>query len=130
MRRFFKKNKIQIFKFGLVGLASTLLNFCVYSIIYNLTFRLEIASLIGYVAGLFNSFYFSDNWVFTKSRTKRINYAIFLFVIIYFIGGIAMALTVNIVDNLIQNHKLAWICGIFVAAINNYFCSKYFLFND
>ena len=127
---FFKKNKIQIFKFCLVGLASTLLNFCIFSIIYNLNFRIEIASLIGYVAGLFNSFYFSDNWVFSKSRTKRINYAIFLFVMIYLIGGIEMSLIINIVDKLIQNHKLAWMCGTFVAAINNYCCSKYFLFND
>ena len=36
----------------------------------------------------------------------------------------------NIVDKLIQNHKIAWICGAFVAAMNNYLCSKYLLFDD
>tara|TARA_B100000212_G_scaffold39409_1_gene25498 strand:+ start:478 stop:618 length:141 start_codon:yes stop_codon:yes gene_type:complete len=45
-------------------------------------------------------------------------------------GGLEMILIINVVDKLIQNHKIAWICGVFVAAINNYLCSKYLLFDD
>jgi len=41
-----------------------------------------------------------------------------------------MTLIINIIDNLIQNHKIAWICGAFVAAMNNYLGSKYLLFNN
>ena len=130
MRRFFKKNKIQIFKFVVVGLGSTILNFCIYSIIYKLTFSINLASFFGYFVGLLNSFYFSDNWVFSNSRSKKTNYALFLFVVIYLLGGLEMALIINFVDNLIQNHKIAWICGVFVAAMNNYLCSKYLLFED
>tara|TARA_Y100000589_G_C26806105_1_gene487804 strand:- start:79 stop:471 length:393 start_codon:yes stop_codon:yes gene_type:complete len=128
--RFFQKNKIQILKFAVVGLGSTLLNFFVYTILYNLTLRINIASFVGYTCGLLNSFYFSDNWIFTRSRNKKINKALSLFFIIYFIGGLEMTLIINIVDNLIQNHKLAWICGVFVAATNNYLFSKYYLFDD
>ena len=130
MIRFFKKNKIQILKFAIVGLGSTFLNFCIYSIVYHLTLRINIASFIGYSFGLLNSFYFSDSWIFAKKRKTRINYALVLFIIIYFIGGLEMTLIINIVDKLIQNHKIAWICGVFVAAINNYLCSKYFLFDN
>ena len=130
MRRFFKKNKIQILKFITVGLGSTALNFCIYSIIYHLTLRINIASFIGYSFGLLNSFYFSDNWVFTRSRNKKNNYALFFFIVIYFVGGLEMALIINIVDKLIYNHKIAWIFGAFVASMNNYLLSKYFLFND
>ena len=130
MIRFFKKNKIQILKFAIVGVGSTFLNFCIYTIIYQLTLRINIASFIGYAFGLLNSFYFSDSWIFTKKRKKRINYALVLFIIIYFIGGLEMTLIINIVDKLIQNHKIAWICGVFVASINNYLCSKYFLFDN
>ncbi len=130
MIRFFQKNKIQILKFAVVGLGSTLLNFFVYTILYNLTLRINIASFVGYTCGLLNSFYFSDNWIFTRSRNKKINKALSLFFIIYFIGGLEMTLIINIVDNLIQNHKLAWICGVFVAATNNYLFSKYYLFDD
>jgi len=49
---------------------------------------------------------------------------------IYLMGGLEMILIINVVDKLIQNHKIAWICGVFVAAINNYLCSKYLLFDD
>ena len=130
MIRFFKKNKIQIIKFALVGLGSSILNFFIYSIIYHLTLRINLASFTGYTFGLLNSFYFSDNWVFSSSRNKKTNYAFFLFVVIYFLGGVEMALIVNFVDNLIQNHKVAWLCGAFIAAMNNYLCTKYLLFDD
>ena len=130
MIRFFKNNKIQILKFASVGLVSTALNFCIYFIIYNLTLKINLASFMGYIGGLLNSFYFSDNWVFARSGNKKTNYVLFLFVVIYFIGGLEMTLIINIIDKLIQNHKIAWICGAFVAAMNNYLCTKYFLFDD
>ena len=113
-----------------MGLGSTILNFCIYSIFYNLTLLINLASVMGYISGLFNSFYFSDKWVFTRSRNKKTNYTLFLFAVIYFLGGLEMTLIINIVDKLIQNHKIAWICGAFVAAMNNYLCSKYLLFDD
>ena len=130
MIRFFKKNKIQILKFSLVGIGSTFLNFCIYSIVYQLTLIINLASLLGYFAGLFTTFYFSSNWTFSKSRYKNISYTLFLFMFIYFIGGLEMTLIINFVDKLIQNHRIAWICGVFVAAMNNYFFSKYLLFYD
>ena len=128
--RFLKKNKIQILKFGLVGLGSTFLNYCVYSIVYQLTLRINLASFLGYFSGLFTTFYFSNNWTFTKSRYKKLSYTLFLFFLIYFMGGLEMTLIINIVDKLILNHRIAWICGVFVAAVNNYFFSKYLLFHD
>ena len=130
MISFFKKNKIQILKFIVVGLGSTLLNFLIYSIVYHYTLGINLASFIGYICGLLNSFYFSDNWIFTRSRNTNINYAIFLFFVIYFIGGLEMTLIINIVNKLIQNHKIAWICGAVVAAMNNYLGSKYLLFEN
>ena len=127
---FLKKNKIQIFKFGLVGLGSTFLNFCIYSIVYQLTLTINLASFLGYLSGLFTTFYFSNNWTFSKSRYKNISYTLFIFAFIYFIGGLEMTLITYIVDKFIQNHRIAWVCGAFVAAMNNYFCSKYLLFHD
>ena len=117
-------------KFGLVGLGSTFLNFCVYSIVYQLTLTINFASFLGYFSGLLTTFYFSNNWTFSKARYKNLSYTLFLFVFIYFMGGLEMTLIINIVDKLIQNHRIAWICGVFVAATNNYFCSKYLLFHD
>ncbi len=117
-------------KFGLVGLGSTFFNFCIYSIVYQLTLTINLASFLGYFSGLCSTFYFSNNWTFSKSRYKNISYTLFLFAFIYLMGGLEMTLITNIVDKFIQNHRIAWICGAFVAAVNNYFCSKYLLFND
>ena len=128
--RFIKKNKIQILKFGFVGLGSTFLNYCIYSILYQLTSIINLASFLGYLSGLFTTFYFSNNWTFSKSRYKNLIYTLFVFVCIYFMGGLEMILIINIVDKLVQNHNIAWICGVFVAAMNNYLCSKYLLFHD
>ena len=113
-----------------MGLGSTFLNFCVYSIVYQLTLIINLASFLGYFSGLFTTFYFSNHWTFSKARYKNLSYTLFLFVFIYFMGGLEMTLIINIVDKLIQNHRVAWICGVFVAAMNNYFCSKYLLFYD
>ena len=117
-------------KFGLVGLGSTFLNFCIYSIVYQLTLTINLASFLGYFSGLFTTFYFSNNWTFSKARYKNLSYTLFLFVFIYFMGGLEMTLIINIVDKLMQNHRIAWVCGVFVAAMNNYFCSKYLLFHE
>ena len=117
-------------KFGLVGLGSTFLNFCVYSIVYQLTLTINFASFLGYFSGLLTTFYFSNNWTFSNAKYKNLSYTLFLFVFIYFMGGLEMTLIINIVDKLLQNHRIAWICGVFVAAMNNYFCSKYLLFHD
>ena len=130
MIRFLKRNKVQILKFVVVGLGSSIINFCFYSIVYSLNLGINLASLIGYICGLLNSFYFSDTWVFSRSRNKKNKYALILFFVIYFVGGLEMTLIINIVDKFIQNHTIAWICGAFFAAMNNYLCSKYLLFDN
>ncbi len=98
--------------------------------IYQLTLTINLASILGYLSGLSTTFYFSNSWTFSKSRYKNLSYTLFLFLFIYFMGGLEMTLIINILDKLIQNHRIAWICGVFVAAANNYFCSKYLLFHD
>ena len=94
-------------KFGLVGLGSTFLNFCVYSIVYKITLTINLASFLGYFSGLLTTFYFSNNWTFSKSRYKNLSYTLCLFMFIYFMGGLEMTLIINIVDKLIQNHRIA-----------------------
>ena len=129
MFNFIKKNKFQILRFIIVGVLSTLLNFFSYSLIYYFTSNLSFASFLGYSFGLLNSFYFSNKWVFQNLRNRRLSYSVIIFLIIYSVGGLEMTLVINIVNSILLNHKIAWLCGVIVAAINNYLCSKYFLFN-
>ncbi len=50
--------------------------------------------------------------------------------IIYIIGGLEMTLIINIVNAIVQNPYIAWLCGALIAAVNNYLCSKYLVFGD
>ena len=76
---FLKRNKFQIIRFIFVGFLSNFLNYGIFSIIYSLTSRINIASFLGYVVGLINSFYFSQKWVFKNTRNKRVIKSIIIF---------------------------------------------------
>ena len=130
MIRFLQKNKYQILKFIIVGLISNVLNFGVYTLVYKLTFSINLASFLGYVVGLVNSFLFSKNWVFNNSKKLKLDKTFIIFTLIYFLGGLEMTIIINTVNENIQDYRLAWICGAIVAAINNYLGSKYLLFEN
>ena len=130
MNRFIAKNKIQISRFLLVGVFSSILNFLVYKLIYIFTSNINLSSILGYCTGLLNSFLFSSKWVFTNYRYISLDKAFILFASIYIMGGIEMTITINILYKLIDNHIIAWICGACFAATNNFLFSKYLIFKD
>ena len=130
MRRFITKNKVQIFKFIIVGLCSSILNFLVYKSIFIITLNINLSSILGYFIGLLNSFLFSSKWVFSNNKYIRLDKAFIMFVLIYILGGIEMTITINILYKLSSNHFIAWICGACFAAINNFLFSKYLIFGD
>ena len=130
MRRFIAKNKIQILKFIIVGALSSILNFLVYKLIYVLTSNINFSSVLGYSIGLLNSFLFSSKWVFSNKKFISFDKVFLLFVLIYFLGGIEMTITINVLYKLSGNHNIAWICGASFATINNFLFSKYLVFKD
>ena len=130
MRGFIKKHKIQISKFLIVGVISSILNFLVFKLIYIFTSNINLSSILGYCIGLLNSFLFSSKWVFSYRRNIRLDKAFIIFVLIYALGGIEMAITINILYMLSVNHVIAWFFGACFAAINNFLFSKYLVFKD
>ena len=125
---FLKKNKYQIIKFFIVGVTSSVLNFLIYSSIYLFTLNINIASCLGYLGGLFNSFLFSKKWVFKSSNRSKLKKQVYFFVLIYIIGGVEMTVIINIFNNIVDNYKIAWVFGAFIAALSNYFGLKFFVF--
>ena len=130
MRGFINKNKIQISKFLIVGVFSSILNFLVFKLIYIFTSNINLSSIFGYCIGLINSFLFSSKWVFSNNRYIRLDKAFLIFALIYALGGIEMTITINILYMLSANHIIAWLCGACLAAMSNFLFSKYLLFND
>ena len=127
---FFLKNKYQIIKFIIVGLISSLLNFLVYSLLYQSSININIASLAGYSTGILNSFFFSKVWIFHGFQTKRLKRVFILFTCLYILGGVLMTIVINFAMYLFGNYKSAWLLGAGLAAINNYLGSKFLLFKN
>ena len=113
-----------------MGVFSSVLNFLVYKSIYSFTANINLSSFLGYFIGLLNSFLLSSKWVFSNNKYIRFNKAFILFVLIYFLGGIEMTTTINVLYKLSINNNIAWLCGASFAAINNFLFSKYLVFKD
>ena len=130
MRSFINKHKIQISKFIIVGIVSSILNFLVFKSIYIFTSNINLSSILGYCIGLLNSFLFSSKWVFSNNRFIRLDKAFIKFALIYALGGIEMTMTINVLYMLSTNHIIAWLFGACLAAINNFLFSKYLIFKN
>ena len=113
-----------------MGVFSSVLNFLVYKSIYIFTANINLSSVLGYCIGLLNSFLFSSKWVFSNNRCIRLDKAFIVFVLIYALGGLEMAIIINVLYKLSANHIISWLCGACVAAINNFLFSKYLIFKD
>jgi len=113
-----------------VGVFSSVLNFLAYKSIYIFTANINLSSVLGYSIGLLNSFLLSSKWVFSNNRCIRVDRAFILFVSIYALGGLEMAIIINVIYKLTANHIIAWLCGAFIAAINNFLFSKYLIFKN
>ena len=129
MNLFFKKNNNQIVRFIIAGLISSSVNFLIYKAIYLISKKIILASFCGYLMGILLSFIFAKLWVFQDKSKKRIFQSFFIFCLIYFLGGLEMSLIIFFIDGLLNDYMIAWFFGALIAAINNYFGSKYFLFN-
>ena len=65
----------EIKRFILVGFGSNALNFLVFILLYRLSATIWIASSLGYIAGLSNSFYFGKVWVFKNGAAQVVPHA-------------------------------------------------------
>ena len=128
MYKFLKINNLQILRFLVSGVIASLANYLVYISSYLALKNIVLASINGYLIGLLVSFVFAKIWVF-KSRLKQPIVKSFpLFCLIYLLGGIEMFCVIVFFNQLIDNHRIAWLFGAIVGASNNYLGSKYILF--
>ena len=100
----------------------------VYNFIYIIFKNIIFASLFGYSTGLLSSFIFAKIWVFRNNSQNKIFKSFFIFCMIYFLGGLEMSLIIYFLNYMMINHRVSWLCGTFIGALNNYLGSKYLLF--
>ncbi len=120
---------MQIFRFIVSGLIASFINFIVYILLYLILKNIVIASFCGYFVGILFSYIFAKIWVFQNKSRQNFLRSFPIFCLIYFMGGIEMTTVIFVLNNLLNNYKVAWIFGAFVGSLNNYLGTKYFLFS-
>lgn len=66
-----KESIIQFIKFGLVGVSNTIISYLVYYVLIKLNLFYLIASIFSFVAGVLNSFYWNNKYVFKHKNGQR-----------------------------------------------------------
>ena len=128
MYKFFKRNNQQILRFIISGVIASSLNFFSYRALYLIFKNILFASISGYCIGILVSFIFAKSWVFKISSSQSLVKSLYLFCLIYILGGIEMSLVIVFLNRLIENYKIAWFFGALIGSINNYLGSKYLSF--
>ena len=128
MYKFLKRNNQQILRFIISGVIASSLNFFSYRALYLIFKNILFASISGYCIGILVSFLFAKSWVFKISSSQPLVKSLYLFCLIYILGGIEMSLVIVFLNRLIENYKIAWFFGALIGSINNYLGSKYLLF--
>ena len=64
---------IQFIKFGIVGLSNTVISYAVYAALTYIGVPYLIASIVGFVASVLNSFFWNNRYVFKKGDGERRN---------------------------------------------------------
>ena len=130
MYKFFKRNNQQILRFIISGVIASSLNFFSYRALYLIFKNILFASISGYCIGILVSFIFAKSWVFKISSSQPLVKSLYLFCLIYILGGIEMSLVIVFLNRLIENYKIAWFFGALIGSINNYLGSKYLSFKN
>ena len=128
MHKFLKRNNKQIFKFFVSGVIASSLNFLSYRTLYIIFKNILFASIFGYCIGILVSFVFAKSWVFKNISTQPLLKSFSLFCFIYFLGGIEMSLVIVILNQTIDNYKIAWFFGALIGSLNNYLGAKFLSF--
>lgn len=122
-------SKPNFIRFVLVGIVSSLVNFLVYLFFIKI-FNLEVflSSIIGYSFGLIISYHFGRTWVFKTLHKPNIR-NVFLFLLVYIIGGVGMGLIIQyLVEIASIEYKLSWFVGAIFALFNNFIGLKLYVF--
>jgi putative flippase GtrA len=119
----------QFIKFGIVGVLNTLIGLCIYYIFIYISVSLYIAgNTTGFIAGVLNSYYWNNKYVFTKSQEGHF---IPLMKTFAAYGGtliLSTALLVIMVDRLQISEWVAPLINLSITVPLNFLLNKFWAF--
>ena len=115
----------RLIQFGLVGVLSTILDFCVYNLLLHAGVGVYLAGALGFLTGFANGYFFNSRYVFQKASSERaVKY------LLISLGGLLITEAIlhflHVVAGLGPN--VAKLGAVFVVFFWNYFLSKIWAF--
>jgi len=62
----------RFFKFAIVGISGTIIDFGIFNLLLHMQFNSLIASTISFIIAVFNNFYWNRNWTYPESKIQSI----------------------------------------------------------
>lgn len=123
------KSRTEFLRFIITGAVSNLINFIIYTLLYVFFGSLLAASMFGYLAGLGYSYLLGRVWVFSSSMQMNSKESL-IFILVYAIGGTGMVSIIHFSEAIFRfDYRFCWLLGAVFAALNNFFGSKFLVFN-
>ena len=121
-----KRQGVQFLKFGIVGLSNSIITFVVYSILVFCGSNYIVANVIGYCAGVVNSYIWNSKFVFKRQQSKVL-FTKFIIVNIITLGINTMTIFI-LIDKLYYGKYVSQLLTIFISMIINYTLNKFWTF--
>lgn len=123
---------MQFFKFGIVGLSNTIISYVVYLIGVFFGLHYLLASILGFVISILNSFYWNNQYVFkTNANEKRSLISSFCKTFLAYAGtGLVLnnILLIIQVDILHCNKTIAPLINLIITIPLNFVLNKFWAF--
>lgn len=122
----------RLFKFGIVGVLNTLVDFVSFTILNTIGINYILCQVVGYSIGTLNSYVFNKNWTFKRVESnKKIHEEVIQFIIVNIFSLVITELgLILLVNNFKFNIYIAKACVIILAQIVNYFSYKLLVFKN
>jgi putative flippase GtrA len=117
------------YKFGIVGILSTIINYGVFAFLFKIiSVHYIFSSVSGYLLGLLLGYLLNKNWTFVVEVDKSKSYIV-SYVFVYFISLISSQLLLfTLVETFIINPLYANIFSIALSTLMNFLGTNFFVF--
>lgn len=115
-----KKERIRFCKFLIVGVINTSITYIVYVLLRLFNIAPELCNIIGYAAGVINSFIWNKKWVFQTKGSNICREMTFFFLIFIFCFFIQFYVFRFVLYQLKWNEYLSQFIGMIVYTLLNF----------
>ena len=117
------------YKFGIVGMLSTIFNYGIFAFLYKIiSIHYIVSSVTGYVSGLFLGYLLNKNWTFITQVDKSKNYIV-SYITVYSVSLVSsQAFLLFLVEFLLINPLYGNIFAIVLTTVMNFFGTNFYVF--